>query len=686
MKVSSVLLKVMAMAVWLLALPGAASAGEQWRVTAEPEWAGELPLRFDAPVMRGARDGRFYRLAEKHHHYAGDADVFYQRYAYEIINRRGLDGRTSVSVDFDPQYEQIAFHKVVIHRNGAIIDQLGDGSRVQVLEREEQLEDGLYNGELTLNLILNDVRVGDWVEYSFSTLGRNPVFEDRVFGWSSMQWGVPVGDILFRLYLPLDATVGHRTFGDAPTLRDAITPTARTLSWQSENVPGYDYQSDVPSNFHGRTLVQYSDFSDWQSVQRWAQPLFEPAQSQRDDVISATVNSIKASHTDLRDQVEAAVMFVQDEIRYTGINSGIGAWIPDAPARVLTRRYGDCKDKSVLLSVLLRELGVESSLALVNSDDGRALADYLPSPSVFDHMILTVNLDGTQYWIDPTISLQGGTLDTIYQASYHHALTPVDDQSGLQAYDTGEPSQPLKQVLETWHMADNSDSTPTRLTVKTTLLGWRAESMRDRIQSGDIDDLEDRYLDYYQSRYDGLEADGSMQVRDDRDANRVVLVEQYTIDEGWYWDEENSSGGYNRYTLELRADSIITAASLPDDERRTQPLWLPYPTHVSHQIRIVSDVDWSLPSKQRTEDNDWFYFYASEAVKEGVVELDYEYRTKTHSVSVADARRYLRKLKSIRDGSYYALQVSLPATVDVISHMASGLSNILRSLSAQESQ
>ncbi len=471
-----------------------------------------------------------------------------------------------------------------------------------------------------------------------------------------------------------------------PNCTERSPPKAQVLSWHAKDVPGYDYQSDVPADFQGRGLIQYSDFFDWQSVQRWAEPLFASSHMQQHALIGATVDSIKASHTELRDQVEAAIMFVQDEIRYTGINSGIGGWVPDPPASVLSRRYGDCKDKSVLLSVLLRELGVDSSLALVNSDEGRALAGYLPSPVVFDHMILVVYLDGRQYWVDPTINLQGGDLDTLHQGNYHHALIPEDDGDGLLAYDTGEPPQPMKQVLETWHLVDNSDSQPSTLSVKTTLSGWRAERMRDRIQSGDLADIEERYLDYYQSRYAGLEAVGSIEVEDDRDANQVLLVENYSIDNGWHWDEERSSASYNRYTLDVNADAILEAAGLSDDERRTQPLWVAYPSHVSYQIRIIADVDWNVPSEQRTEDNDWFYFRSSESEKDGVVELNYEYRSKTHRVSVADARRYLRELKSIRNASYYALEVSVPATIDVMSHVANGISSFLRSLNEQAAQ
>ena len=46
-------------------------------------------------------------------------------------------------------------------------------------------------------------------------------------------------------------------------------------------------------------------------------------------------------------------------MRYLGFELGTGAYAARPPDEVYARRFGDCKDKSLLLATMLRELGVE---------------------------------------------------------------------------------------------------------------------------------------------------------------------------------------------------------------------------------------------------------------------------------------------------------------------------------------
>jgi hypothetical protein len=65
----------------------------------------------------------------------------------------------------------------------------------------------------------------------------------------------------------------------------------------------------------------------------------------------------------------------------------------------LGNRYGDCKDHVTLLEAMLRAVSIESSPALINSDNAYKLPE-LPTPEVFDHVItfipsLNLYLDST---------------------------------------------------------------------------------------------------------------------------------------------------------------------------------------------------------------------------------------------------------------------------------------------------
>ncbi|WP_404482684.1 transglutaminase domain-containing protein [Novosphingobium sp. BL-52-GroH] len=57
------------------------------------------------------------------------------------------------------------------------------------------------------------------------------------------------------------------------------------------------------------------------------------------------------------------------------------------------RRYGDCKGKTALLLALLRELGIEAQAVLANnSGNDNGLAERLPSPRMFDHVLVRARI------------------------------------------------------------------------------------------------------------------------------------------------------------------------------------------------------------------------------------------------------------------------------------------------------
>jgi transglutaminase-like putative cysteine protease len=89
-------------------------------------------------------------------------------------------------------------------------------------------------------------------------------------------------------------------------------------------------------------------------------------------------------------------------IRYTGVELGEGSFVPRSPAETLGRRFGDCKDKSVLLVAALRALDVPAYVALLAAgEDERDVDPALPGFGAFDHAIVYV--PGTPaLWIDPT--------------------------------------------------------------------------------------------------------------------------------------------------------------------------------------------------------------------------------------------------------------------------------------------
>lgn len=104
---------------------------------------------------------------------------------------------------------------------------------------------------------------------------------------------------------------------------------------------------------------------------------------------------------DREEKIRAILGKVNAEIRYTGVEFGEASIVPRSPAEVLERKYGDCKDKSVLVAALLRAAGIDAQVALLRSSAGSDIEPDMPGLNVFNHAIVYV--PGTPgLWLDPT--------------------------------------------------------------------------------------------------------------------------------------------------------------------------------------------------------------------------------------------------------------------------------------------
>jgi transglutaminase-like putative cysteine protease len=97
--------------------------------------------------------------------------------------------------------------------------------------------------------------------------------------------------------------------------------------------------------------MEVSDLGNWSDVVRGVAPLFAVKERMSPE-LATVVSDIRGAGGTPAEQALRALQFVQDEIRYVSISIGRGAYQPASPGKVLSRRYGDCKDKSLLLATI----------------------------------------------------------------------------------------------------------------------------------------------------------------------------------------------------------------------------------------------------------------------------------------------------------------------------------------------
>ena len=234
---------------------------------------------------------------------------------------------------------------------------------------------------------------------------------------------------------------------------------------------------DAPWRFQRPAVLRVGSFADWPELSSMMSPHFESAAQLADgSPIAAQARAIMAQTSDPLARAALATQLVQDEVSYLLNGLDGGNYLPQRAEDTWEKRFGDCKAKSVLLLSLLREMGIESEVVLVSSRAGDMVAELLPLPASFDHMIVHAVIGGQDYWLDGT-SAATRIANVADVPPFHHALPLRSGGAELMPMVPRDPALP--QVA----MAIAADQTagidfPALMTLDVTLTGPGGAQMR----------------------------------------------------------------------------------------------------------------------------------------------------------------------------------------------------------------
>ena len=233
----------------------------------------------------------------------------------------------------------------------------------------------------------------------------------------------------------------------------------------------------------------------------------------------------KVSGGDKEKYFRSATKVVQNEVRYMGIEIGPYSHRANDPQKVFNQRYGDCKDKSLLLVSMLQAGGIEAHMVLVNADIKGHIADFIPGSDVFNHAVVVASVNGKQVWVDATIDDQGGEGTNIYFPDYGAGLIL---KAGMQSLTNIPAEDAGKTVSEEKYTVKDARS-PVAFQVTTTYTAYEADDARDMLASKGMATVEKNYLDYYAKIYSKIESTDSITVKDDVAKDILTTIEHYKI-------------------------------------------------------------------------------------------------------------------------------------------------------------
>ena len=564
-----------------------------------------------------------------------ERSTYFER-VLELTNNTGVRERSVVEIEYDPTYESVVVHSLGISRSGRYIDKLSD-TKLESIRTEHQLENLLYNGTQTLTAILKDIRVGDVLQYSYTLNGVNPVYSEMVEYTHRARFYASVSQSNFRLIAQDDLLLHFRTrdMPEGQTLEQETKDGIQEVSWSEKNLKPLVWVDNEPGWERKNPSFTISSVGSWGEIVDWSIPLYNSAAVDSEE-LSEVASKIKRRYSSTEKQIGAASQWVQEEIRYFGIELGDNSHNPSPATETLERRFGDCKDKTVLLIALLQKLGIDANPALVNTRGGLRSDHQTRRLHAFDHVIVSVELNGVQHWIDPTRTNQRGALGEFFEPDFGNALIIAEGQTGLTKMNQKRNLLAI-DVIKIIDI-DKQNKADASLSVRTGRKGLSAERHRRHVQNEGIQSITNSYLSFFRDHYNLVESDGDVRISD-FPRNSMVTTEQYSLQELW------TTGDQGVQWLDIVSEETRNYLHIPKSPKyRDRAYSLDHPVSV-RQLNVINYPEGIVDDHdaEETVSNPYFTYTVkvSQDSEKNKVAISHKYVSHNNAVSAEDIDEYV---------------------------------------------
>ncbi len=546
-----------------------------------------------------------------------------------IQNESGVQNSSEISISFAGTYQTLTFHTVDIIRDGKRINKLNIPS-IKVINAEPSLADYQLHEYYNAVLILDDVRKGDKIDIAYTIKGFNPIFNDKFDRFLALYTSTPILNYNLSIISASNKKLNYKCYNEIeePEIK---TKSGNTIySWHVDELSPYESEGNPPAWYRGYKYIEISEYDSWAQVASWANKLFEGSVSNLPEPLKQQADKwYRETENDKEKYALKALRFVQNEIRYLGLEIGEYSHRPHLPSKTYRNRYGDCKDKTVLLVALLRYKDIDAHPLLISTYLGEKVIETLPAAGRFDHVIAEIKLGNRVIHVDPTMSHQRGDIFHTYIPDYGLGLKVSSDTKGLSDISfLNENKTIIDERLEVSYDAES------KLDVKTVYIGADADKMRYRLSVSGMSEMESDYENFYTEKYGEAEVRDLLIIEDDTVKNEITIYEYYTLYNIW----EESDG---QQVLQPTSSIIADTRSYMDKTVLDRPVYLSHPENITHTVKMVMPDDWDeIPSDEIDIDRSHYRFTCDFYAEGDIITLRYNYESRAKYIPASDAEQY----------------------------------------------
>lgn len=316
-----------------------------------------------------------------------------------------------VNINADGSYEEVEELTILIKsqqavdsRSKARIPYSADHEHLDILEAYTILPDGkklmvepsairtiedddadVFSDQKYKVIIFPNVKVGARVYYKQKTTVHTPTYPNHFYYSHHFSPSVEFQKVEFTFTHPKDMPiqVKHRNVAGGRVPGEENGRHVYKFSFKQADIkiaePAQVATSDFAPAIYLSTFKDYIQYGQAYEVRAKDKAKVTPK-------VQALADQITKGISDRKVQARAIYNWVSKEIRYVAIYMGHGGVMPNFADDIIRNRYGDCKDKDILLIALLKAKGIAASTVIINSGSAYNLPP-IPVFTPFNHVI-----------------------------------------------------------------------------------------------------------------------------------------------------------------------------------------------------------------------------------------------------------------------------------------------------------
>lgn len=270
--------------------------------------------------------------------------------------------------------------------------------------------------------------------------------------------GIPRIDPVYKSRFVLKVREGEQ-FTHA-VRRIEVSPTIKRengtviYNWEVQDLPAVPIEEMMPPIREILPEIQVSSLQGWNEIDEWANKLFRPKSEVTREIRAKTEELIREPRTET-EKIGAIFYFIQRRVEYLITDLNRGGYTPHAANEVLKKRYGECKDRVMLLIAMLKAAGITAYPALTTLFPQNEINRDFPYLTGFTHLIVYIPREAGDLWLDSTSPVT--PFPSLHWSAQDRWALIIDGNGGkLLKTPSSKPEDNLGTVTIGFHFKDGT--------------------------------------------------------------------------------------------------------------------------------------------------------------------------------------------------------------------------------------